>query len=79
VSKFGVEGLMQVLSHEMADTTKIRVNSVDPGPVRTAMRQQAYPGEAPERNPEPAVVVSPYLYLLGPESRGVNGQAFDCQ
>ncbi len=79
VSKFGVEGLMQVLSHEMAETTKIRVNSVNPGPVRTALRRQAYPGEAPERSPEPDTVVAPYLYLLGPASRGVNGQAFDCQ
>ena len=79
VSKFGVEGLMQVLSHEMAETTKIRVNSVNPGPVRTSMRQQAYPGEAPERNPEPTAVLGPFLYLLGPASTGVNGQAFDCQ
>jgi NAD(P)-dependent dehydrogenase (short-subunit alcohol dehydrogenase family) len=79
VSKFGVEGLMQVLSHEMAETTKIRVNSVNPGSVRTSMRQQAYPGEAPEQNPEPTAVLGPFLYLLGPASRGVNGQAFDCQ
>lgn len=79
VSKFGVEGLMQVLSHEMAETTKIRVNSVNPGPVRTAMRQQAFPGEAPERNPDPAMVLGPFLYLLGPDSQGVNGEAFDCQ
>jgi NAD(P)-dependent dehydrogenase (short-subunit alcohol dehydrogenase family) len=79
VSKFGVEGLMQVLSHELAETTKIRANSVNPGPVRTAMRQQAFPGEAPERNPEPAAVVAPYLYLLGPASQGISGQSFDCQ
>lgn len=79
VSKFGVEGLMQVLAHEMAETTKVRVNSVNPGPVRTSMRQQAFPGEAPERNPEPAAVLAPFLYLLGPDSVGVNGQAFDCQ
>lgn len=79
VSKFGVEGLMQVLSHEMAETTRIRVNSVNPGPVRTSMRRQAFPGEPPERNPEPAAVLAPFLYLLGPASKGINGQAFDCQ
>lgn len=79
VSKFGNEGLMQVLAHETADTTRIRVNSVNPGPVRTAMRRQAYPAEDHSRHPEPAAVVGPYLYLLGPASRGVNGQAFDCQ
>ena len=31
-SKFGTEGLMQVLAHEMAGTTRIRVNSLNPGP-----------------------------------------------
>jgi NAD(P)-dependent dehydrogenase (short-subunit alcohol dehydrogenase family) len=77
-SKFGTEGLMQVLAHE-AESTRIRVNSVNPGRVRTAMRRQAYPAEDPGRLPEPAAVVGPYLYLLGPASQGVNGQAFDCQ
>ena len=78
-SKFGTEGLMQVLAHEVADTTRIRVNSVNPGPTRTAMRRQAYPAEDPARLPEPAAIVGPYLYLLGPASPGVNGQAIDCQ
>jgi NAD(P)-dependent dehydrogenase (short-subunit alcohol dehydrogenase family) len=78
-SKFGTEGLMQVLAHEMAGTTRVRVNSVNPGPTRTAMRRQAYPAEDPARLPEPSAVVAPYLYLLGPESAGVNGQAIDCQ
>lgn len=78
-SKFGVEGLMQVLAHEVSDTTRIRVNSVNPGPVQTAMRLQAYPAEDRSKLPEPSAVVAPFLYLLGSASRGVNGQAFDCQ
>ncbi|MGH8203272.1 MAG: YciK family oxidoreductase, partial [Steroidobacteraceae bacterium] len=52
-SKFGTEGLMQVLAHEVAGTTRIRANSVNPGPTRTAMRRQAYPAEDPARLPEP--------------------------
>ena len=78
-SKFGVEGLMQVLAHEVSDTTRIRVNSVNPGPVRTAMRLQAFPAEDRSKLPEPSAVVAPFLYLLGPASRDVNGQTFDCQ
>lgn len=78
-SKFGVEGLMQVLAHEVSDTTRIRVNSVNPGPVRTAMRLQAFPAEDRSRLAEPSAVVAPFLYLLGPASRGINGQTFDCQ
>ncbi len=76
-SKFGVEGLMQVLAHELAGTTRIRANSVNPGPTRTAMRRQAYPAEDAGQLPEPSSVLSPFLYLLGPASTGVNGQALD--
>jgi NAD(P)-dependent dehydrogenase (short-subunit alcohol dehydrogenase family) len=79
VSKFGTEGLMQVLASEMAETTNVRSNSINPGPVGTYMRLQAYPAEDRSRLPEPAMVVAPYLFLLGAASRGVNGQAFDCQ
>lgn len=79
VSKFGLEGLMQVLAHETEETTAIGVNSVNPGPVRTRMRQQAYPAEDRSTLPEPEAVVAPFLYLLGPASRGVSGGAFDCQ
>jgi NAD(P)-dependent dehydrogenase (short-subunit alcohol dehydrogenase family) len=78
-SKFGTEGLMQVLAHEMTGTTQVRVNSVNPGPTRTAMRRQAFPAEDPARLPEPAAVVAPFLYLLGPASAGINGQAIDSQ
>lgn len=78
-SKFGVEGLMQVLAHEFAGTTRMRANSVNPGPTRTTMRRQAYPAEDPAVLPEPAAVLAPFLYLLGPASAGVNGQAFDCR
>lgn len=79
VSKFGIEGLTQVLAHETEATTRIRVNSVNPGPVRTAMRRQAFPAEDPAKHPEPDAVVPPFLFLLGPAGLGVNGQSFDCQ
>ncbi len=79
VSKFGLEGLMQVLASECAETTRIRANSLNPGAVRTSMRLQAYPAEDRSRLPEPEAVTGPFLYLLGPASRGISGQAFDCQ
>jgi NAD(P)-dependent dehydrogenase (short-subunit alcohol dehydrogenase family) len=69
---------MQVLAHEM-EKRRLRVNSLNPGPVRTAMRLQAFPAEDRSVLPEPSAIVAPFLYLLGPASRGVSGQAFDCQ
>jgi NAD(P)-dependent dehydrogenase (short-subunit alcohol dehydrogenase family) len=79
VSKFGVEGLNQVLADELAGNSSIRVNAVNPGPTRTRMRRQAFPGEDPMQPTDPVRVLGPYLWLLGPESRGVTGRSLDCQ
>lgn len=79
VSKFGVEGLGQVLADELEGNSAIRVNVVNPGPTRTRLRRQAYPAENVEVLPMPAEVIQPYLWLLGPASRGVTGQSLDCQ
>jgi NAD(P)-dependent dehydrogenase (short-subunit alcohol dehydrogenase family) len=79
VSKFANEGLMQVLADELEGTSQARANSINPGATRTDMRAQAYPGENPSRNPTPEEIMPVYLYLMGPDSQGVNGQAFDAQ
>jgi NAD(P)-dependent dehydrogenase (short-subunit alcohol dehydrogenase family) len=79
VSKFGVEGLAQVLAHEYEGNEALRINLVNPGATRTDMRATAYPGEDPATLKRPEDVTGPYLWLLGPASRGVSGQRFDCQ
>ena len=78
VSKFAIEGFSQVLADEL-QPVNVRVNCLNPGRARTNMRLQAYPAEDRSAIPEPATLVRPYLYLLGPASRGVTGQSFDCQ
>jgi NAD(P)-dependent dehydrogenase (short-subunit alcohol dehydrogenase family) len=78
VSKFAVEGLCQVLASEVRETS-VRVNCINPGPTRTAMRATAFPGENPTTVTEPAAIMPSYLYLLGPDSRGVTGQSLDAQ
>lgn len=79
VSKFGIEGLSQTLADELKTEARIRVNCVNPGGTRTRMRAAAYPGEDPASRPEPASLMAPYLWLLGPASQGVTGQSIDCQ
>lgn len=78
VSKFGTEGLAQVLAEETG-ASGIRFNCVNPGATRTAMRKSAYPAEDPQSLAAPEDVLAPYLFLMGPDSRGVNGQSFDSQ
>jgi len=77
ISKAASENFMQVLADEMEANTSIRVNSLDPGPVATAFRSLAYPGENLERITRPEDVVAPYLYLMGPDSKGVSGKQFE--
>lgn len=79
VSKFAVEGFAQVLAQELEGTSRVRVNVIDPGKVRTHMRRQAYPSEPPESLPPPESLTAPYLALLGPASQGVTGQRFRAQ
>lgn len=78
VSKFATEGLAEVLADEL-EGSNVRVNSINPGATRTRMRAGAYPGEDPDTLPAPEEILGTYLYLLGPDSRGINGQRFDCQ
>lgn len=78
VSKFGIEGLSQTLADEHKHTS-LRVNCINPGPVRTDMRLAAYPAENRDALKTPDDVLPVYLYLLGPDSRGVTGQSLDAQ
>jgi len=79
VSKFGVEGLAQVLAHEYQGNEQLRINVIDPGATRTDMRALAYPGEDPKTLKTPAEITAAYLYLLGPDSRGVSGERVHAQ
>ncbi len=79
ISKAAAENMMQILADELEANTSIRVNSIDPGAVRTRMRARAYPGEDPNIHPEPEAIMPAYLYLMGPDSKGETGKAFHAQ
>jgi len=76
VSKAGQDNLMAILADELESNTPIRVNSIDPGRVRTRMRALAYPGEDPNTVATPEEIMPTYLYLMGPDSKDVNGQIY---
>jgi NAD(P)-dependent dehydrogenase (short-subunit alcohol dehydrogenase family) len=79
VSKFATEGFMQVLADELENTSRVRVNSLNPGATNTAMRRAAYPGELPTDNPAPEDIMATYLFLMGDDSAGITGQAFNAR
>src|ERR687892_1921179 len=78
VSKFGLEGLTQILAAELK-AHGIRANSVDPGGMRTTMRAAAYPDEDPTTRITPQENTAVFLYLASDESREVTGERFKAQ
>ena len=78
VSKFGTESMSQILASEHQHTS-LRSNCINPGPVRTNMRLEAYPAEDRDALKKPEEVLAGYVYLLGPDSKGVTGESFDLQ
>ena len=79
VSKAGLEAIRSMLSQELEGERNIRVNSINPGRMRTPMRAAAYPAEDPNTLPSPASVADPFLYLLSSQGREIDGRYFDAQ
>ena len=78
VSKFATEGFAQVLADENRKSG-LRVNTINPGATRTAMRLAAYPGEDRDKLKRPEDITAAYLYFLGRDSAGVSGASVNAQ
>jgi NAD(P)-dependent dehydrogenase (short-subunit alcohol dehydrogenase family) len=66
VSKAALEALVKTYAAESANT-KVRANLLSPGPVRTAMRAKAMPGENPDTLPHPNDVAGLFLEMSRPD------------
>lgn len=72
VSKAALESLARTYAAECANTN-VKVNILDPGRVRTAMRAQAYPGENPAIRPHPDEIAPWFLKLVDADC-AMNGE-----
>jgi NAD(P)-dependent dehydrogenase (short-subunit alcohol dehydrogenase family) len=70
-SKAGLDALVRSYAAEVASTA-VRVNLLDPGIARTKLRQQAFPGETPSKQPDPARL-SPVLLEMLSSDYAANG------
>jgi NAD(P)-dependent dehydrogenase (short-subunit alcohol dehydrogenase family) len=75
VSKAGLEALVRTYADEVANTP-MRVNLVNPGPTRTKMRAQAFPGEDPATLQTPEDLTPTFVRLAEPACTD-NGRLFD--
>ena len=78
VSKFAVEGFTQVLADEL-DDTNIRVNAINPGATQTKMRAKAFPAEDASLLQTPDSLIPLYQYLMGTDSKEINGQSINAK
>jgi NAD(P)-dependent dehydrogenase (short-subunit alcohol dehydrogenase family) len=76
VSKFGVEGLVQVMAEELRPHG-ICVMSFNPGGTRTQMRAEAYPEEDPANPRDPSIPAEALVHLASACSLELSGKAFD--
>ncbi len=76
VSKYAIEGFARILHEEIETNTTIRVNLLDPGPVRSHLRSLAYPAEDAEKLPVPEAITTPYVLLMDPALATVRGGRF---
>jgi NAD(P)-dependent dehydrogenase (short-subunit alcohol dehydrogenase family) len=76
IAKTAVEAMAKTWAQEIELEPGLRINTFDPGPLRTQLRIKGYPGELMDKIPAPETAVPTLLWLLGPDSRGVSGQAF---
>jgi NAD(P)-dependent dehydrogenase (short-subunit alcohol dehydrogenase family) len=67
VSKAGLEALAKSYAQELVNTS-VRVSLLDPGPMRTALRAKAFPGEDKSKLAEPEAVAAFALPLLLPSA-----------
>ena len=61
--KAALDALVKSWAHEH-ENDALRINLLSPGPIRTAMRAQAMPGEDPDTLPSPADLAPLFLELL---------------
>jgi len=77
VSKSALTAYNTIQAQEWESKPHLRINLVVPGKVDSPQRQKTHPGETRESRARAEALMPLYLYLLGPDSRGVSGKVFE--
>lgn len=76
IAKRAADALVGSFALELKHETNLRFNSVDPGPMRTALRAKGYAAEVIQDIALPETRLARLLWLLGPDAHGVSGQVY---
>ena len=77
VSKGGLSALATIWSQELEHKGKPRMNVFVPGPIATPQRAMSHPGEDRTRLRSAEEAARGLLFLLGPDSAGLNGRTLE--
>jgi NAD(P)-dependent dehydrogenase (short-subunit alcohol dehydrogenase family) len=75
-SKFGIEGLTQVMALENS-AYNVRVNALKPGGAVATERHRSNPRNKGKQALKPEVIRGCAIYLASDEAEGITGQSFD--
>ena len=78
ISKAALISFMKILADEMDSDNRVKVNAINPGPVKTAMRMKAFPAADPNEMTQPDEIMGTYLYLMGKDNNET-GKIVDAQ
>jgi NAD(P)-dependent dehydrogenase (short-subunit alcohol dehydrogenase family) len=78
LSKAALDHLTRTWAAEL-DGTGVRVNSVDPGDMDTAMKRASEPDGDASEWAKPETVTPVFVYLASDESAAINGERFNAQ
>jgi NAD(P)-dependent dehydrogenase (short-subunit alcohol dehydrogenase family) len=76
VSKAALEAIARTYAAETENTSQIKVSLANPGPLRTAFRARAFPGEDPSLLKTPQEFAQATLFLVAP-AWGESGKLYD--
>jgi len=79
VSQGALHTWIQIQSQEWWSKPNLRINLLVPGPVDSPLRGRTHPGEARSARKAPADLAPLWLYLMGPDSRGISGEVFEAR
>ncbi|HZV99150.1 MAG TPA: YciK family oxidoreductase [Methylophilaceae bacterium] len=77
ISKHAAEYMAQAWGQELEKMVNLRINTVVPGAVQSPQRKKSHPGEVHSSLPTTESILPLYLYLMGPDSKGISGQVFE--
>ena len=78
VANAGVQALMKIQADEWEILPSLRINSIVPGIVNSPQRVITHPGEVKQTMRRPEDLMATYLYLMGPDSKGISGETVFC-